>query len=427
MSRSQSVGLTPHLYRSPKVSVIIPTLNEAKNLPLILPFLPMKWIYEVILVDGRSTDGTVDVALKLLPSINVVMEPKRGKGAAMKAGYMAAKGDILVVMDADGSNDPREIPRFVTTLMQGADMVKGSRFAPGGGTTDMPMMRRLGNGLFTMAVNLLFGCIWTDLCYGYHAFWRYCLDCFDLSDVNGFEIDTALYLRAAARELHVLEVPSFEGYRFHGVGKLKAIPDGCRVMKTIGLEWLNHQRKPKAEHYLGFRGIKPTLSSLDYNYSGPSTEPLMSMQLLKTLGMILSAGQSLNELMAQILNQALVALNASSGSILVLDDKGHLHDGCLSYDGQLKGIQHNLTDVIDNGLVGWVAKHHQPTLVENTREDPRWLQRDWDNHGNCGRSALVVPIAEDENFVAVLTLVRSYENQFTQDDLKMLNLVSFEV
>src|SRR5574340_1775949 len=113
----------------PSVSVIIPTLNEAKNLPLVLPYLPMDWIDEVLLVDGRSSDNTVETAQRILPSIKVVLETKKGKGAAMYAGYKAASGDILVVMDADGSNDPRESPRYVKPLLEGADFVKGSRFS----------------------------------------------------------------------------------------------------------------------------------------------------------------------------------------------------------------------------------------------------------------------------------------------------------
>jgi len=174
------------------VSVILPTLNEAKNLPLVLPRLPLDVIDEVILVDGRSTDGTVAMARQLLPQIHVVLEPKPGKGAALRAGYRAASGDILVVLDADGSNDPREVPRFVRSLLEGADFVKGSRFAHRGGTTDMPRYRQWGNGGFVHLVNLLFGSTFTDLCYGFHAFWRYCLDAIDVDQVDGFEIDTAL-------------------------------------------------------------------------------------------------------------------------------------------------------------------------------------------------------------------------------------------
>jgi CheY-like chemotaxis protein len=251
----------------PKVSVIIPTLNEAENLPLLLPYMPEEWVHEFILVDGRSSDNTVEVAKKLLPSIKVVLEQTPGKGAAIQAGYEAAHGDILVVIDADGSNDPREIPRFIQALIQGADFVKGSRFACGGGTSDMPRLRQLGNDAFVKIVNALFGTHFSDLCYGYHAFWRYSLDHLDLSNINGFEIDTAIYLRAVSQKLKIVEVPSFEGYRFYGVGKLRTFPDGWRVLRTIFAEYFQHMQKRGDTLHKGFRGRRPVNQSAMIHYS----------------------------------------------------------------------------------------------------------------------------------------------------------------
>jgi len=237
----------------PTVSLIIPTLNEAQNLPLILPYIPMDVVDEVILVDGRSTDGTAEISRKIMPSIKLVMENKQGKGAALTTGYKASSGDIVIVMDADGSNDPREIPRFIQALREGADFVKGSRFASGGGTTDMPRIRRLGNAGFVHLVNLLFNGSFTDLCYGYHAFWRYCLNSLDLEDADGFEIDTALYLQAMSNRLKIREVPSFEGYRFYGDGKLRTIPDGFRVLRTILSEFVSSIRPHRRLPHIGFR------------------------------------------------------------------------------------------------------------------------------------------------------------------------------
>jgi glycosyltransferase involved in cell wall biosynthesis len=217
----------------------------------------MDWIDEVFLVDGCSTDRTVEVAQKLMPSINVVLEPQVGKGAALRAGYQRCSGDIIMVMDADGSHDPREIPRFVKALMHGSDFVKGSRFAPGGGTTDMPRLRQFGNRFFVSLVNLLFNVHFTDLCYGYHAFWRYCLDSIHLNGVEGFEIDTAIYVRALCQRLRLTEVPSFEGYRFRGVGKLRTFPDGLRVLKTILREAFRNLRSSRKVFYEGFRSQTP--------------------------------------------------------------------------------------------------------------------------------------------------------------------------
>lgn len=238
----------------PSVSVILPTLNEAQNLPLVLPYFPLGWVDEIILVDGLSTDHTPEVAKRIMPSIQVIMETKPGKGAALQAGYKAARGEIIVVMDCDGSNDPREIPRYVEALMEGADFVKGSRFAPGGGTTDMPLYRQLGNGVFVLMVNILFRATFTDLAYGFHAFWKYCLSSIDLPYANGFEIDTVLYLGALRDRLHITEVPSFEGFRFYGNGKLRTIPDGIRVLKAIIHEWWLSLKPSNQQKYVGFRG-----------------------------------------------------------------------------------------------------------------------------------------------------------------------------
>lgn len=248
----------------PTVSLIIPTLNEAENLPLVLPYIPLDWVDEIILVDGRSTDNTVEIARHLLPSIKVILERKPGKGAAMQTGFGAASCDIVIVLDADGSHDPREIPRFVMALMEGADFVKGSRFAAGGGTTDMPRYRQMGNGVFTLLTNILFVASFTDLCYGYHAFWRYCLDSLEISAASGFEIDTALYISALQNKLRITEVPSFEGYRFFGSGKLRTIPDGLRVLNTIFQGWIGNRKASSRVDYVGFRGEPPdyTLSTI---------------------------------------------------------------------------------------------------------------------------------------------------------------------
>ncbi|GAA1728216.1 glycosyltransferase family 2 protein [Nonomuraea bangladeshensis] len=216
---------------SVSVTVIVPAMNEADNLPHVFATLP-EWIDEVILVDGNSTDDTVAVARKLRPDLRVVVQTRRGKGNALIEGFQAAKGDIIVMIDADGSTDGREIRSFVDTLLAGADFAKGSRYAPGGGSDDLSPVRSLGNKALTGLTNLLYGTRYTDLCYGYNAFWARHLDALNL-DCDGFEIETLMNVRAAKAGLVIREVPSHERSRIHGTSNLNAVRDGLRVLRTI--------------------------------------------------------------------------------------------------------------------------------------------------------------------------------------------------
>ena len=214
-----------------RITVVIPTKNEARNVGWVLERLPSS-VDEVIIVDGQSTDGTVEVARSVRPDLVVVNERTPGKGAALRAGFRAARGTFVVMLDADGSMDPAEIDSFVELLESGRDFVKGSRFMDGGGTSDMTALRRLGNWWFVQATNVLFGCRYSDLCYGYIAFRRSRLDDLALT-APGFEIETQLVIRARRAGLRVAECPSFESPRRHGESNLQTFPDGWRVLKTI--------------------------------------------------------------------------------------------------------------------------------------------------------------------------------------------------
>ncbi len=222
----------------PTVTVIVPTLNEAANLPHVLPNIP-SWVAEVIVVDGDSNDGTRDVAAALLPHAVIINEPAPGKGRALAVGFARATSEYVVAIDADGSTDPAEIPAFVGALLAGADFVKGSRFVQGGGTDDMEKHRMWGNRILTSIVNLLFKGRYSDLCYGYFGFRRSVLDSLfhESDDVSGFEIETFLNIRALGSGLRVAEVASFEHARIHGTSHLSVFRDGLRVARVIGREF----------------------------------------------------------------------------------------------------------------------------------------------------------------------------------------------
>ena len=237
-----------HAGARPTVSVVVPSLNEERNLPYVFSRIPQ--VDQVVLVDGGSTDRTVEHARELMPEIEIVHQTRKGKGNALVCGFTACTSDIIVMIDADGSTDPAEIPLFVKALTDGADFAKGSRFAHGGYSEDITRIRRVGNAGLNFAVNRLFGTKFSDLCYGYNAFWRWVVPYLDLPDQHmpartngmmhwgdGFEIETLINVRAAGLELKVTEVPSIEAARIHGVSNLNAISDGKRVSRTIAREW----------------------------------------------------------------------------------------------------------------------------------------------------------------------------------------------
>jgi glycosyltransferase involved in cell wall biosynthesis len=232
-----------------RVSVVVPALNEEQNLPYVLGRIPAG-VDEVILVDGGSRDNTVGVARHVLPSVTVINQTRTGKGNALACGFAACTGDIIVMIDADGSTDPAEIPRFVEALLDGADLAKGSRFRSGGGSHDITAFRRLGNFFLNLTVNVLFGTHFTDLCYGYNAFWKTAIKVMDLPDINlprppggqrlwgdGFEVETMINVRVASHGLRIKEVPSVEAARLHGTSNLNAFRDGRRVLRTILSEY----------------------------------------------------------------------------------------------------------------------------------------------------------------------------------------------
>ena len=156
----------------PTVTVVIPALNEARNLPHVFSRLPAG-LHEVIVVDGHSVDDTLGAARRLRPDVRIVMQNRRGKGNALACGFAAATGDIIAMVDADGSADPAEIPRFVSALLAGADYAKGSRFTGDGGSSDITRLRRAGNRVLNALVNVLCRTRYSDLCYGFNAIWRH--------------------------------------------------------------------------------------------------------------------------------------------------------------------------------------------------------------------------------------------------------------
>jgi glycosyltransferase involved in cell wall biosynthesis len=230
------------IVRVDKVSLVIPTLNEGRNIGFVLEHVPDR-VDEIIIVDGHSTDDTVAAARAVRPDVVIVQQVGAGKGSALRAGFAAASGDIIVMMDADGSMDPAEILSYVYAIEAGYEFVKGSRAIKGGGSEDLTMVRRFGNFALTTAVNMLFLVPFSDLCYGFVAFRKDRLD--DLALMSrGFEFETEIAIRAIKVGLRIAEVPSNESNRRFGTSNLNAFRDGKRVLRTIIRERLVSRPRP---------------------------------------------------------------------------------------------------------------------------------------------------------------------------------------
>jgi glycosyltransferase involved in cell wall biosynthesis len=271
----------------PSVSVVVPALNEAQNIPHVFAQMPLD-VHEVVLVDGFSVDETVAVARQLRPDVRVVQQSRMGKGNALACGIAVATGDVIALVDADGSADPGEIPRFVEALMNGADFAKGTRFTEDGGSADITRLRTYGNYALTAFFNSCYDRNYSDLCYGFNVFWRRHAAVLGLDATSpqrpngdgrlwgdGFEVETLIHVRVANAGLTVAEVPSFEHARIHGVSNLNAFRDGRRVLRTI----LSERRRGSNSKMIGQRTATPSLAA----FQPPTEETLPSAEVEKPL------------------------------------------------------------------------------------------------------------------------------------------------
>jgi glycosyltransferase involved in cell wall biosynthesis len=213
------------------VSIIIPTLNEIDNIKYVFPRIP-EFIDEIVVIDGDSDDGTREEILKFRKDAKIIIYRTNGKGAALRKGFDIVTGDLIIMMDADGSHNPDEIPSLLKPILNGYDVVKASRFLPGGGSDDFTPFRRMGNIIFIKMVNKLYGANYTDLCYGYRVFKKEAIMKIPCKS-DGFEIETEQSILIQKAGLRIKEVPSFESKRKHGNSNLNSIRDGWRILRTI--------------------------------------------------------------------------------------------------------------------------------------------------------------------------------------------------
>ncbi|MDD5037921.1 MAG: glycosyltransferase family 2 protein [Dehalococcoidales bacterium] len=208
----------------PKITALICTLNEEGNLPYVLPNIP-SWVDEVILVDGHSTDRTVEIARGFKPDMKVLYQPGKGKGDALKYGVHQATGDIIVTLDMDGETPPEEMQRFVEPLVAGYDFIKGSRLN-GKRPSKMPRYRWFGNKVLAITCNLLYGTRFTDVCSGYNAFWKKKFLQLDLSygaNEVGCSMEQQMIVRAKKAGMKIKEIPHTSHGRISGASVINGV------------------------------------------------------------------------------------------------------------------------------------------------------------------------------------------------------------
>jgi glycosyltransferase involved in cell wall biosynthesis len=200
---------------APEVSVIIPTLNEETSLPIVLKKLA-GYPYEIIVVDGHSRDKTVEIAREHKAT---VIYDDIGKGSAIRAGLATARGRYLIMMDADDSHNPDEIPAIVRKLKEGYGIVMPSRFIDAGKSDDISGFRTFGNNFYRFWIRLLWHTDYTDVCYGFRGLTREAYKRMGL-EADGFDIDIEMSIKTIKHGLKYVELPSHERQRHSGEAKL---------------------------------------------------------------------------------------------------------------------------------------------------------------------------------------------------------------
>src|SRR5688500_18052732 len=218
--RASNTTRTGLKYVAPVISIVVPTYNEAASLPILAERLGTALggrDWELVVVDDGSPDGTADVAERLAPRLPVRVVRRSGKSglaSAVIAGFKDARGDLLVVMDADLSHPPEAVPALVDAVVGGADLAVGSRYVRGGGTADWPLRRRVVSRVACILGNLLVPV--RDATSGFFALKRSAIDGVRLNAI-GFKIGFEVIARGRFRK--IVEVPYVFRDRQHGASK----------------------------------------------------------------------------------------------------------------------------------------------------------------------------------------------------------------
>lgn len=256
----------------------------------------------------------------------------------------------------------------------------------------------------------------------------------------GFEIDTAIYLEAVRNRLKVVEVPSFEGQRFYGTGKLETFPDGWRVLLTILREWRAGIKQPTPEPQVGFRSYnmrslsaQPSLpvtglsegngvdgQQKSYSIRTQEREPVRLEEFF--LNRILEMPrEDLELLLPTVLLEVMERMSASSGSLVITDEDLPYHNTFQVFGRTTEMVPVEVnSDLLESGIAGWTFQNRQPVLIKDTSQDQRWLDQPWEAEEGVRRSVIAVPFFRNEQPIGVIILTRPVDRSFTNKELNSI-------
>jgi glycosyltransferase involved in cell wall biosynthesis len=217
-------------------TLLIPTLNESVGMKVIMPRILPGWVDQILIMDGGSTDGTIEYARS--QGYDVHVQQERGLRQGYREILPMIRGDVVLTFSPDGNSIPELIPQLLDTLAQGHDMVIASRYLGPARSQDDDFITAFGNWLFTRTVNVLHGGRYTDAMVIYRAYWKEMIFALDLDKDESYQLPERLFgtrvswepllsVRAAKRKLSLAEIPGDEPPRIGGERKLQVLRWGA--------------------------------------------------------------------------------------------------------------------------------------------------------------------------------------------------------
>ncbi len=213
-----------------KVTLIIFTLNEIDGMKAVMPQIKKEWYDELIIVDGGSTDGTIEYARE--HGYFIFVQKEKGAGAAFTESVGLATGDAIIIFSPDGNSQPETIPRLIEKMKEGYDMVIASRHAGGAKSYDDDIITAFGNWMFTTLTNLLFRAKYTDTLVMYRIFKKEIVEKLGIK-TRSPAWGTQMCIRCAKKKLKVADIPADEPPRIGGKRKMKPFANGVQELSMI--------------------------------------------------------------------------------------------------------------------------------------------------------------------------------------------------